>query len=149
MIFLGADHKGFEIKEKVEAYLKEKTIEFMDCGAQELNPEDDYTDYAFQVSENVIKDSNNFGILICNSGEGMSIAANKVKGVRAALCNSEESCKKSREHNNANILVLNSDNDIDSVIKFIETFLNTPFSFEERHLRRIEKITQYENEHFK
>ena len=145
MIFIGADHRGFEIKENIKKYFIEHNIFFEDCGDKIYNEDDDYPDIAFLVGQNVIKDSSNYGILICYTGEGMCIAANKVRGVRAALSTDINSVKLSREHNNANILILNSENPFTNIIEMIELFLNTPFSTDERHHRRVQKILDYEN----
>src|SRR5690242_17451211 len=109
MIYLGSDHRGYDLKELIKKEFERNDIPYTDYGDEDLNPNDDYPDYAFLVGEAVAKDQeNNPGLLICYSGEGMAMAANKVKGIRAALCHTEESAKLSREHNNANVLVLDS-----------------------------------------
>jgi ribose 5-phosphate isomerase B len=145
MLYLGADHKGFELKENLKKYFDEKQIEYKDCGNLEYVADDDYPDFAFLVGENVTHTgSNAMGILICTSGEGMTIAANKVKGIRAALCHNVTSVKLSREHNDANILVLDANHSLENAIEMVETFMNTKASDEERHRRRVSKITNYE-----
>jgi len=142
-IAIGADHKGFSLKEKIKKCLENMDIEYSDFGT---NSEEsvDYPDYAKLVGENVRDKKSDFGILICQSGIGMSIAANKVKGIRAAYVINEEMAYASRHHNNANILVFGAiimDNkDICSIIKI---FLRETFDGE-RHLRRINKITKIE-----
>ena len=150
MIYLGSDHRGYDLKELIKKEFERNEISYTDFGDEIFNPEDDYPDYAITVGEAVANDpENNPGLLICFSGEGMAIAANKVKGVRAALCHTEESAKLSREHNNANILVLDSKLDLETSVEIINAFFETEFSNEERHIRRIKKIVDYENEHFK
>lgn len=145
-IYIGADHGGYELKEELKKYLREMGYEIEDMGAQELNPEDDYPDYVFPTAESVVRNSGSMGIVIGRSGNGEAIAANKVKGIRAALCWSEEIAKKAREHNDANILSLGADYiDLETAKRIVKTFLETSFSGEEKHKRRIEKIKNYES----
>ncbi len=148
-IYLGADHRGFELKEKLKEWLKDHSYAVEGLGADKLDPDDDYVDFAIavakKVSESVARpvESGTFqrGILICGSGEGMAIAANKFKGVRAALCWNEAVAKQSREHGDANILVIPADEFYaDTALAVIAAWLETPFSGEERHVRRIKKI---------
>lgn len=144
-IYIGADHGGYRLKEGLKRYLAELGHEVEDMGAYELNPEDDYPDFVFPVAQRVASEPGSRGIVIGRSGNGEAIAANKVKGIRTALCWNEEIAKKAREHNNANVLSLGADYiDTEKVKIIVKTFLETPFSEEERHKRRIEKISLYE-----
>jgi len=150
MVYLAADHRGFEIKEKIESYLKEKAIESKDIGPYEYNKEDDYPDFAFLLGDSVIKGKEGTkGILICGTGIGMSIAVNKVKGIRAAKTDNVEEARMSREHEDANVLILGYTtcyhHDLDYVKQIVDVFLNTEFTKEERHIRRLRKIEEYEN----
>ena len=138
-ITIGSDHAGFELKEKVKEYLKQSKHETEDLGAFSEEPVD-YPLIAKAVAKKVAKTSST-GILICGSGIGMCITANRVKGVRAALCYDEYTAKVSREHNNANILCLGARTGSAKIYKkIIDTFLKTQPSKEERHLRRIKEM---------
>lgn len=145
-VYISSDHGGYQLKEELKEYLSELGYEVEDLGAHELNLEDDYPVFAFPVAEKVAQNSGAFGIVVGRSGNGEAIAANKVKGIRAALCWNEEVAKKAREHNNANVLSLGTDYiDTEKAKIIVKTFLETPFSGEERHKRRIEKIKNYES----
>lgn len=142
---MGTDHGGFELKEEIKAWLKQDSIKFEDLGADSFNPDDDYPDFIIPVATKVASDSQSFGIVIGRSGNGEAIAANKVNGIRAALCLSEEMAKKAREHNNANIISLGADYiSADEAKEMVKVFIETPFSNEERHIRRIDKIKKLE-----
>src|SRR5579859_2723492 len=150
-IYLGADHGGFELKEKVKTWLSEKGYEFEDYGPFSYDEKDDYPDFAFPVAEKVAEDSSgeSLGILACRSSAGVVIAANKVKGIRAAGPRDLVSTKHAREHNNINILGLSGDwvkSDAEAK-EMVFAFLETPFSNDERHVRRLAKITAYESSH--
>ena len=148
MIYLGSDHAGFEAKEKLKKYLEIKKIEYEDLGALRYNGGDDYPDYAFKVAKAVSRHKRSKGILICGTGAGLAIAANKVHGIRAAEAFDAYTAKMSREHNDANILALGArDLPIVKIIKIVDIWLNTPFSNEERHDGRIRKIMHFENSH--
>lgn len=151
MIYISSDHKGFEIKNKLIEIMRERGVHISDQGPFELNPTDDYPLYAFELAELVVKDTVlNKGVLICSSGTGMGIAANKVKGIRAGEVGSVEEAKLARLHNDCNVLVLSLlALDYDLYAEIIEAFLKTPFSYEERHIRRLREITDYENAHIK
>jgi len=151
MIYLASDHRGFEIKDKIKAYLHEKGIEVKDIGPYEYNKEDDYPDFAFLLGEAVAKSSGKAkGIIICGTGVGMSIAVNKVRGIRAAKVDNVEEATLAREHNDANVLVLGYttcyNHDAEYTKQIVDTFLNTNFSEEERHVRRNRKISDYEEQ---
>lgn len=145
MVYITSDHKGFDIKGKTIEFLKANKIQYEDLGPFKYDPEDDYPDYAFMIGEKVVKEKSK-GIVFCGSGVGVCVAANKVKGVRASYIESEDHAIKSRTDDDANILVLDAmtfDPEIDYAI--ISTWLNTAFSQEERHIRRLRKIADYEN----
>lgn len=146
MIYLGADHGGFALKDQLKIWLTEWGLLFADLGATTLDPEDDYPDFAFAVAQAVAKaPAEHKGILACRSAAGVIIAANKVKGIRAVAPATELAARHSREHNNTNVLGLSGDwltlTDAQNVLR---TWLQTPFSGEARHQRRIEKISQFE-----
>ncbi len=143
-IFIGADYRGVEIKNKIINSLKEDGFEVIDTRTPN-RAEDDFTDFAFEVGENVVKNENAIGILICSSGIGMSIAANKVKGIRCARIVNDEDAMKAKNHNGANIIALSSDNDISSLLNMINIFISTKNVDIERRLKRVEKIIKYEN----
>ena len=148
MIYFGADHRGYKLKEALKVYLKELDFNFEDLGALELNPEDDYPDYAVLVAKKVSEDpENNRGILICSSGVGVDVVANKFKSVRSALLFNPEQARMSRNDDNANVLSLSADfTDENSAKEILKIWLETPFSFLERHSRRVEKIKKIEKE---
>ena len=142
-IALGADHAGFELKEKLRGYLQQKGIAVDDRGTK--SPESvDYPDYARMVSEDVIARRADFGILVCGSGIGMSIAANKVPGIRAVNAHDETEAHLAREHNNANVLTLGGRFlDENAAHKIIDKWLSTPFAGG-RHAQRVDKIAAIE-----
>lgn len=145
-VYLGADHAGTALKEKIKRELLKDGFKVKDLSFSTPQGGDDYPDYAFEVAEAVTKDKEGYGVLVCDTGIGMAIAANKVEGVYAALVHTKFAARRSREHNNANVIVLSSeDNDHASAIEMIKVFLNTPFSGADRHTRRIAKIKYYEN----
>jgi ribose 5-phosphate isomerase B len=144
IVALGSDHGGYAHKEAIKRLLGSKGFSVKDFGT---NSEEsvDYPEFAEKVCRFVAKEKT-FGILICGTGIGMSIAANKIKGIRAALCWSEATARLAREHNNANICCIGGrTTDKDTALKIVETFLSTPFSRGERHKKRIEKIGALEH----
>ena len=146
-IAIGSDHQGFRLRVALKEKLQELKYEVSDFGC--FSEEScDYPDYAVQVAEAVASGKDKKGILICKSGIGMSIAANKVPGILAALVCDEEMAKLASEHNNANIICLNSNLDEDRMMNIVNTWLNTPFGWE-RHLRRINKIKEIEDKYLK
>ena len=140
-IFIGADSAGFTLKEEFKAHLTSLGYEVTDCGC-DSTASCHYPEFASRVCENVQEDLfGSFGILICGTGIGISIAANKVKGIRAALCADCFSAAATREHNNANILAMGARTTGPGLeLKIVDTFLDTPFSNDERHIRRIAMI---------
>ena len=140
MIALGCDHGGYELMQEVIKYLEEQKIEYKNFGTDSLTS-CDYPVYAKKVAHAVADKECELGILICGTGIGISIAANKVKGVRAALCHDVFSAEATKQHNNANILAMGGRIVGPGLaIKIVDTFLNTPFSNDERHNRRISMI---------
>ncbi len=138
-IFISSDHAGFKLKESIKDYLKNKKIKFKDLGPKD-DDSVDYPDYAHKVAKKVKLNKSNVGILVCGSGTGMNIAANKHKKIRAAQCFNLKSTKLSRLHNDANIITLGSRLITKkNALKFISIFLNTKFEGG-RHLKRVKKI---------
>ena len=142
-IAVASDHRGFEAKQQIKAILTQLGHEFIDFGANDSNPID-YPDTAYLAATAVSKKQADRAMLICATGLGMSIAANKIKGIRAVLCHDELSAQISRDHNDANVLCLSGDQ-INEVLlrKMVEVWLNTDFSGG-RHLRRVTKIAAIE-----
>lgn len=142
-IFLGSDHAGFKLKEEIKKYLRKKGLEVEDFGANSLEPDDDYPDFIVPVAKKVSQSEKYRGIILGGSGQGEAIAANKVKGVRAAVYygSNIEIVRLSRAHNNANILSLGARFlSKEEAVKAVELWLSTGFSNEQRHIRRIKKI---------
>ncbi|MFM9095704.1 MAG: ribose-5-phosphate isomerase [Actinomycetes bacterium] len=145
-IHLGCDHAGFEVKEKLVSYLKEKNHEVIDHGARIYDAQDDYPLFCFLAAQNTAKDETSLGIVLGGSGNGEQIAANKIKGVRAALAWSAETAKLAREHNNANVIGIGARmHSFEEITKIVDAFINTSFSNDERHIRRINQLSQMEN----
>ena len=140
-VAIAADHGGFELKEKIKKHLIEKGHKVEDFGAGRFDKEDDYPDFAAPAAKSVGEGANDAGILICSTGIGMSITANKVPGVRAALVLNEEFARTAKSHNNANIITLPGKGQINNneALKIVDTFLGTEFDGG-RHLRRVRKI---------
>lgn len=140
MIALGCDHGGYELKQEIIAYLKEKNLEYKDYGT-DSKESCDYPVYAKKVANAIVNGECDKGILICGTGIGISITANKIKGIRAALCHDTFSAQATREHNDANILAMGARVVGPGLaIKIVDTFLNTEFSNDERHIRRIKQM---------
>ncbi|MBR1445204.1 MAG: ribose 5-phosphate isomerase B [Firmicutes bacterium] len=141
-IAIGCDHAGLELKEKVVKHLHERNYEVIDMGTN--TPDSvDYPVYGKKVAHAVTQGSADFGIVICGTGIGISIAANKVKGIRAALCHDVFSAKATREHNNANILAMGARViGIGPALEIVDAFLTTPFSEGERHIKRINMLEE-------
>jgi RpiB/LacA/LacB family sugar-phosphate isomerase len=142
IIYLGADHRGFGLKEQIKSFLKNEGYETQDMGAESLLPDDDYYDYAKAVAEKVSADpEGSRGILFCASGVGMDITANKFSRVRSALALSPDHAMASRNDTNTNILSLAADYlEPETVKRIVSVWLQTPFSGEKRHKRRVEKL---------
>ena len=144
-IYIAADHAGFLLKEQIKQSLREKGHQVEDVGNSKLDTADDYPDFVIPAAEKVAKDPEGVGIVLGRSGNGEAISANKVRGVRAALCLDEEMARLARNDNNANVLALGV-NFVDGLKaeKIVEVFLDTPFPEKKRHARRVAKITSYE-----
>lgn len=144
MVYLGADHRGFELKNKIVLELREKGWTVTDLTPKK-DLDDDYTDISIKLGEKIVLEKA-LGILMCGSGAGVTVAVNKVKGVRAALAMTKKQARKIREDDNINVLCLAADfvNDEDN-IEIVKDFLETPFMPEERFIRRINEIKEYEN----
>lgn len=148
VIYLGADHRGFALKEEVKKYLEQQGYEFRDLGNVTYEPDDDYPDFAFPVAHQVAdnQEQGHFGIVICGSAVGACIAANKVVGARAGIGFSVEATAAGRADDDMNVLCLSADyTDREQVYDIVETFLTTDFSGEERHQRRLDKIKNHED----
>lgn len=142
-IYLGADHRGLELKNKLKAWLEGEGHEVFDVGAGEYDKDDDYPDYAFIVAKKVQKSG--FGIVICGSGAGMAVAANKIPGIRAALIHETALAKAARSDDDINVLALGSDFiDFERAKEVVKVFLETKYEGIERHMRRLDKIRKYE-----
>lgn len=148
MIAIGADHGGYKLKEEIKKYLEEKEIEYTDCGT--FNEESvDYPEIAKAVALEIQNKECDKGIVICRSGIGMSIVANKFKGIRCAKCNDEEEAKFSRMHNDANMLAIGADYvDINKAVRIVRAWIATEFQGG-RHEDRIKIIEKIENENMK
>jgi ribose 5-phosphate isomerase B len=145
-IAIGADHAGYVLKEQIREHLTAAGHEVVDYGTKSAESTD-YPDYAKPVAEAVSDGDAERGILVCSTGVGMSIAANKVKGVRAALAFNTEEVQLTREHNDANVLALGARyTSVETADQLIDVFLKTPFSGGERHSRRIAKVAKLETE---
>lgn len=147
MIYIGSDHAGYELKEKLKIFLKESGYEISDKGAFALNTDDDYPDFIIPVAEAISKDKESLGIILGGSGEGEQISANKISGIRAIeyYGGNLEIVKLGREHNDANILSLGARFVTEEEAKkAVILFLETNFSGDERHIRRINKIDKEE-----
>lgn len=146
LIYIGADHRGFKLKESLKNYLKESGYEAVDVGNADYDQADDYPDFAALVGRKISLDPDNSkGILICGSGVGVDIAANKFKNVRSALAINSDQAMASRNDDNANVLSLGADYiNEESAKKIVSIWLQTSFSGEERHNRRLEKVKKLE-----
>ncbi len=145
MIALGCDHAGLELKNAVKAHLEERKIEYKDFGTY-TEDSVDYAVYAEKTARAVVSKECELGLLFCGTGVGISIAANKVKGIRAACCSDKFSAEMTRLHNDANILCTGGRViSIEKAIELVDVFIETKFSGDERHIRRIAQITDLEN----
>ena len=144
-IHIGSDHAGLEFKNVIIKHLEAGGHQVTDHGPHTFDPLDDYPVFCIPAAEAVAKDPDSFGIVLGGSGNGEQIAANKVEGVRAALVWSIEIAKLAREHNNANVISIGGRmHSEEFCLQLVDTFLNTPFPGDERHIRRINLIAEYE-----
>jgi len=140
IVAVGSDHAGYELKEKIKSLLEDMHMQYMDVGSDSKDSVD-YPDFAVKVARSITNSQADRGILVCASGIGMSIVANKIPGIRAALCTTEEQAEYSRRHNDANIIALGAKITTPNVAKrLVRLFLETEPDGQERHRRRIKKI---------
>lgn len=145
MIYLGADHRGFKLKNHIKHFLNKRGVPFKDLGALDLIPDDDYPIYARKVAESLHKPDDR-GILICGSGHGVTVAANKVRGVRASVADNVESVIEGRRDDNLNVLSLPANHvSLTEAEEIVDVFLNTEFDGAMRHKRRLGEIENMEN----
>jgi ribose 5-phosphate isomerase B len=144
-VYLGSDHAGFELKARLAEWLTKAGHEPVDCGPSSYQPDDDYPVYVMRAAMSVVGDPGSLGIVIGGSGNGEQIASNKIRGVRAALAWTDETARLARQHNNANVLSLGArEYPIEDAVGFASVFVETPFSGEPRHVRRLDMIAAYE-----
>ena len=145
-IGFASDHRGYELKEYLKNELK-NDYEIVDYGTDSTESTD-YPDYAFKLGSGVVQKDVDFGVAICGSGIGISIACNKVKGVRCAKVTTEEEAKYTRNDNDSNIVAFGEKTTKEEALNIVKTFINTPFSNVEKHQNRIDKITAYEEDNY-
>jgi ribose 5-phosphate isomerase B len=144
-VYLGSDHAGFELKVHLANHLAMQGYEVVDVGPHAYDPDDDYPTFCLHTGDQVVADGTGLGVVIGGSGNGEQIAANKVAGVRAALAWSVETAELARQHNDANVVAIGArQHTLDEATGIVEAFLNTPFSGNERHARRITQVAEYE-----
>jgi ribose 5-phosphate isomerase B len=141
MLYIAADHAGYSLKEELKPYLQELGFEVVDLGAEQLDLADDYPDYAQKLVKEVLGGEDGGGILMCGTGQGMCITANRYKGIRAAFIYDEFTARSAAEHLDANVVCLGGRvTDTETAKKLVKIWLETEFSGEERHVRRLKKI---------
>jgi ribose 5-phosphate isomerase B len=146
-IAIGADHAGYPLNERVIEELRNAGHELIDFGTHDGSVPDDYPDYARKVGESIQSGSTEIGILICGSGVGAAVAANKLRGIRAALCGDTYSGHQSREHDDCNVLCVGARvTGVELALEIVRAFVNARFSGEERHKRRLAKVAELEKE---
>jgi len=146
-VYLGSDHAGFELKAHLLKQLAAKGYEVIDVGPPEYDADDDYPAYCLATGEHAVSDPGGLGVVIGGSGNGEQIAANKVDGVRAALAWNPETARLARQHNDANVVAVGArQHSLDEATALVEAFLETPFSQDPRHARRIAQIAEYERD---
>lgn len=144
-VHIGTDHAGFELKSFLLAALTDDGHDVVDHGPQALDPEDDYPTYCVPCAEAVVAEEGSLGIVLGGSGNGEQMAANKVKGVRAALAYTDEIARLARQHNDANVIAIGARfHSQEEALAMVRVFLATPFSGAERHARRIAELASYE-----
>lgn len=149
-VYLGTDHRGFKLAEELNIWLLEQTIDVKNVGAEKLDQDDDYVEYAREVAVVIASDAKmdrtSRGIVLCGSGVGVCTVANKVKGIRCGLAINPQQVKEAREDDDIQVLAIAADHVSEEEAKgMVKVFLETEFSNEERHKRRLEKIEKYEN----
>ena len=145
-LFIGADHRGFDKKNKLLAalaHVEDFPLETFDLGPYTYIADDDYNDIAITVSRSVLRNPNSFGVLLCGSGVGVSIQANRMKGIRAFVASTTSTVKLAREHNDANIICLSADDlSVEEIVTAIQIFISTKFSAAARHARRNNRLDE-------
>ena len=144
-IYIGADHNGFAYKQQIADFLRRSGHEIIDDGGLELNPADDFPVFAGKVAHGVLSDDDHKarGVLICGSGQGMAMAANRFKGIRAALCWNLAEARSARNDDDSNVLVLSAQQlDLPTAQAILVTWLETPFAGADRYVRRIKEMDQ-------
>ena len=143
-IYLGADHRGYLLKNDIANWLNSQQIPYTDFGAIEYDAEDDFNDYAKKVAKAILdnKDEETFGVLVCGSGQGMCMQANRFKGIRAALCSNVNEAIETRSHNNANVLCLSADNSKEHYSEILDSFLGTKPLDDSKYQRRCQKLDE-------
>ncbi len=145
-VYLGSDHAGFDLKASLLVHLRGLGHDPVDCGALTYDPGDDYPAPCIAAAQRVAAEPGTLGVVIGGSGNGEQIAANKVTGIRAALAWNDETAVLARQHNDANIISIGARNHpLDDALRFVELFLDTPFSQDPRHVRRINEVAQFES----
>ena len=146
-VFLGGDHAAYELKEHLVKVLAEAGHEPVDCGAHVYDAEDDYPPFCFEVGERTVAEPGTLGVVIGGSGNGEQIAANKVPGIRAALAWNRDTATLARQHNDANVVAIGGrQHSLDEAGELVLLFLQTPFSGDPRHVRRIGMVSDYERD---
>lgn len=143
-IYLGVDHQGLKYKDDIINYLKSNGID-VEASLLANDPYDDYPDFAYDICQKVLQEKNALGILVCGSGIGMSIAANKIKGIRCARVFDENDAFTAKNHNGANVIAFGTNLSLEEIYKIIDTFIATKNPSEDRHLRRITKVEEIES----
>ncbi|MDQ1626589.1 MAG: ribose 5-phosphate isomerase [Actinomycetota bacterium] len=144
-VHIGSDHAGFELKSRLVTWLGEQHYDAVDHGPVEYDPVDDYPPYVLRAAVAVVNDPGSLGVVIGGSGNGEAIAANKVRGIRAAVAWNDDTASLARAHNDANVVSIGARmHTIDEAVRLVERFLTMPFSGEERHVRRIRMLEHYE-----
>jgi ribose 5-phosphate isomerase B len=147
-VYLGSDHAGYELKQHLLGWLEDRGDEPVDCGPAVYDAQDDYPPFVLRAAARTAGDPGSLGIVIGGSGNGEAIAANKVPGVRAALAWSLDTASLGRQHNNANVISVGARmHTVAEAVSFVECFLDTPFSEDPRHIRRIDILSAYEAGH--
>ena len=145
-VFIGADHRGFTLKEELKSWLIGQRHEVEDVGNAAFDPNDDYPDFSFSVADKVVTSPGSLGVIICGSGGGATFASNKVVGIRCVNGVESEDVRHNRDHNNINVLSLAADFiDSQKAKVLVKTFLTTPYKAEERFVRRLKKIEEREH----
>src|SRR4051794_31481930 len=144
-VYLGSDHAGFELRQQLVEHVRSLGHEAIDCGAATYDPEDDYPAPCILAAHRTVADPGSLAVVVGGSGNGEQIAANKVQGIRAALVWNDDTARLARQHNDANVISIGArQHPVEDAQRFVQLFLETPFSGESRHQRRIDQLAEYE-----